>query len=101
MKKLLLGLLLVTSCAQTDKRTISNFEEYKVSKNQYRGSKSGSDSYHDVVWIVDGTGRVIDAKIFVGDKIAKQKLWHYDSLLNWRRQSNHKRMMLEALQWAN
>lgn len=82
---------------------LEDFEQFRVHQGRsiFKGEqKDNGQSYHDITWIVDGTGRCISAMILVGDKIAKHKIWHYDSIYEWKRKQNHKKMMLEALIWA-
>lgn len=101
--KYLIILLLLSGCSSAEKTNINDYDKYKIAENYYQGylNENDSSSYVKVLWTVDGNGRAIEAKIQLPDsgKIIKQRIWSYDSFFKWRRNINHKRMMLEALQW--
>lgn len=84
------------------KRTIEDFEKYKPDKdrNYFTGHQRESGCYSDATWVVDGTGRAINAMILVNEKVAHQKIFSYDSMFDAIRDHNYKEQILEALEWA-
>ena len=97
-------LLILTGCSSSGKNNIKDYEKYKKSENYYQGylNEGNFKSYVKVLWTVDGTGRAIDAKIQLPEdgRIVTQRIWSYDSVFEWRRNINHKKMMLDALEWV-
>lgn len=100
---LLIILLSITGCGHSDKRDIAHFDRFKIRENHYEGvlnEGSGKD-YVKAKWHVNGEGRAISAMIQSDDgRIVQHRVWSYSNFIGWISRRNHKRMMLEALQWT-